>query len=280
MAAKPKLTPEQWAEVRAAWESDPREGYSWLVEQLGLAVSVPGVRKTALKEGWKKPGGGASESFFPGLPKVSPKVSHGAKKPSEKPSKKPCETMQGEAVIKHVIESTVGRPTKYKPEFAERAYKLCLLGMTDSELANHFEVCESTIYEWKNGFPEFSESLTSGKEDADGNVARSLYQRATGYSHPDVSVNVVNGEVILTNLTKHYPPETGAAKLWLINRQPRKWKDRVEIKEDINLNVFPEREVLDAIYSKALETAASRDAFLAGRRERLGIVIESGSIDD
>lgn len=43
---------------------------------------------------------------------------------------------------------------------------------------------------------------------------------------------------------------------------------------EINLNVFPAKEVLDAIYAKALEEAAKRDQKLIGRRERLGIVVE------
>lgn len=33
----------------------------------------------------------------------------------------------------------IGRPTKYRPEFAEQARKLCLLGATDKELADFFE---------------------------------------------------------------------------------------------------------------------------------------------
>lgn len=45
--------------------------------------------------------------------------------------------------------------------------------------------------------------------------------------------------------------------------------------QEINLNVFPPKEVLDGIYAKALEEAKKRDAMLIGRRERLGIVIES-----
>ena len=54
MAAKPKLSPEQWAEVRATWERDEREGYAWLIEELELPVSGPAIRKVALREGWTK----------------------------------------------------------------------------------------------------------------------------------------------------------------------------------------------------------------------------------
>jgi len=54
MAAKPKLTPEQWADVKHHWEHDPRDGYFWLVDELGLPVSAPAVRKTAQRDGWHK----------------------------------------------------------------------------------------------------------------------------------------------------------------------------------------------------------------------------------
>lgn len=54
MAAIPKLSLEQWGEVRARWEADRRDGYAWLVEELSLPVSAPGVRKTALRDGWAK----------------------------------------------------------------------------------------------------------------------------------------------------------------------------------------------------------------------------------
>ncbi|MDI1277286.1 hypothetical protein [Methylobacter sp.] len=42
----------------------------------------------------------------------------------------------------------------------------------------------------------------------------------------------------------------------------------------LNINVFPAKEVLDAIYETALAQAAERDRMLTGRRERLGILIE------
>lgn len=54
MAAKPKLTPEEWAEARKHWENDSREGYAWLIAELELPVSGPAVRKAALRDGWTK----------------------------------------------------------------------------------------------------------------------------------------------------------------------------------------------------------------------------------
>ena len=56
----------------------------------------------------------------------------------------------------------VGRPTLYKPEYAEQAYKLCQLGATDIELAKFFNVSLDTIHEWSNVNEEFSESRKVG----------------------------------------------------------------------------------------------------------------------
>jgi hypothetical protein len=122
----------------------------------------------------------------------------------------------------------VARPSKYKPEFAEQAEKLCKLGATDRELADFFGVAESTLNLWKVQHSEFSESLKVAKEQADQRVERSLYQRAVGYSHPDVHVSNFQGEVTLTPLTKIYPPETVACIFWLKNRKAAEWRDKVE----------------------------------------------------
>jgi hypothetical protein len=60
-----------------------------------------------------------------------------------------------------------GRPTSYRPEYAEQARKLCQLGATDAELAQFLEVNRSTIFEWQAAHPEFSDALKIGKSFAD-----------------------------------------------------------------------------------------------------------------
>lgn len=123
----------------------------------------------------------------------------------------------------------VGRPSKYKSEYAEQARKLCLLGATDADMAGFFDVDEATINRWKLEFPEFYESIKKGKMLADANVADRLYQRAMGYEAPDVDIRVVDGEIVETPMIKYYPPDTPAAIFWLKNRQKGKWRDKVEV---------------------------------------------------
>lgn len=127
-----------------------------------------------------------------------------------------------------------GRPSKYQPEVVEQAYKLCLLGATDKEMADFFGVAESTFNLWKKEHPEFSESLKRGKMLADANVADRLYQRAMGYEHDDIELKVVSlggnmgSEVQQCEVRKYYPPDTTAAIFWLKNRKPAEWRDKRE----------------------------------------------------
>ncbi|EAX47547.1 conserved hypothetical protein [Thermosinus carboxydivorans Nor1] len=121
-----------------------------------------------------------------------------------------------------------GRPTEYKAEYAEQAYKLCLLGATDKEIADFFGVNEKTLNNWKQKHPDFLQSLKEGKEEADAKVAKSLYHRALGYSHEAVKIMQYEGEVIQVPYIEHYPPDTTACIFWLKNRQPKLWRDKVE----------------------------------------------------
>ena len=135
-------------------------------------------------------------------------------------------------------EIKVGRPTDYKKEYCEQAYKLCLLGATDKEMADFFQVAESTFYLWKDKHREFSEALTRGKVGADAEIAKSLYHRAKGYEHKETITATFQGKITDTmDVTKHYPPDTPAATLWLKNRQPDKWRDKVEVDQNISGNI-------------------------------------------
>lgn len=124
--------------------------------------------------------------------------------------------------------SAIGRPSKYREEYAEQVYKLCLLGATDEETADFFGVAVSTLYLWVQEHTAFSESRKRGKEEADGNVADRLYQRAMGYTHPEEKIFQYEGEPVRVDTLKHYPPDTTAAIFWLKNRQPQHWRDRKE----------------------------------------------------
>ena len=133
-----------------------------------------------------------------------------------------------------------GAPTKFREEYCEQARKLCLLGYTDEELADFFGVCTSTIDNWKNEYPDFMGSITAGKDPADGNVVNALYNRALGATTTEGYKEVIEGVVVEEKTTtKEYPPDTAACKLWLMNRQSKRWKEKhdVELNGKIEINI-------------------------------------------
>lgn len=135
-----------------------------------------------------------------------------------------------------------GRPTKYKPEYDNQVYKLCLLGAIDKEIADFFEVEEQTINNWKLEYPSFLESIKKGKIIADANVANSLYHRACGYEHPEDDIKAYMGDIIITPTIKRYPPDPTAGIFWLKNRQKEKWRDKQEVdlsNQDGSFNQLP-----------------------------------------
>lgn len=128
----------------------------------------------------------------------------------------------------------MARPSLYRPEYAEQARKLCLLGATDAELGDFFDVSEVTINAWKKQHPAFLKSLKAGKAKADALIAHSLYHRALGYKHDAVKIIAVargnNGgsEIEEVPYVEHYPPDTTAAIFWLKNRRPDVWRDKTQ----------------------------------------------------
>lgn len=123
-----------------------------------------------------------------------------------------------------------GRPSSYKAEFSKQAEKLCLLGATDQELADFFEVDVRTIYRWKGDYPEFCQALKAGKEEADTRVERSLYQSAIGYEQDEVKIFMPAGAEgpVYAPYRARVAPNVTAAIFWLKNRQPGSWRDRQE----------------------------------------------------
>lgn len=142
----------------------------------------------------------------------------------------------------------MARPSKYRPEFVEQAEKLCALGATDLELADFFGVKVATLYRWKLSHPEFCEAIKTAKVAADERVERSLYARATGYTHPAVKIFCSkDGDVTQVPYREHVPPDTGACAFWLKNRRPEEWRDRHDVAHSGSIEVTKiERVVVDA----------------------------------
>ena len=187
--------------------------------------------------------------------------------------------MKRERLTKGII-MPPGRKTKYLTEFASIAEHVCLLkNCKDMDLAKIFEISERTLNYWKKKYPEFLQALERGKEGADIRVARSVYEAAVGYEHPEVKIFLgPKGKPVIVKTTKHYPPDIGAAKMWLGNRQPEKWKDRQElaingkVKFDGERRIFTDLELaarLSYLIEKAIQRKKEHDLLEAEEAKKL-----------
>jgi hypothetical protein len=125
-----------------------------------------------------------------------------------------------------VYRQPMGRPPTYKPEYAAIAKAMCKLGATDYELAQEFEVTTSTIWRWSVAHDDFCSALKVGKDMYDDRIERNLAQRALGYTFNATKVMQNNGTPVYAEYTEHMPPDPGAAKIWLANRRPDKWREK------------------------------------------------------
>jgi len=143
-----------------------------------------------------------------------------------------------------------GRPSKYSPKLNKQAESLARLGLTDKEIADFFDIAESTFYEWKEVYPKFSEAIKKGKIPADAAVVGSLFKRALGYKYKEVTYEKIDFKekldaesdtAILKDVykkkvvTKELPPDVMAQMYWLNNRRSnvekgtQRWANKQEI---------------------------------------------------
>ena len=160
-----------------------------------------------------------------------------AKKTNKKPARKVAKkkTTRKKAPSKRAAATDEpkrgkGRPSDFEERFIGEAYRLCLLfHATDKDLAEYFGRAESTINLWKKEHPAFAEAVRKGKTIADAEVAESLLKKAKGFvreTTKDVLPKDATEKITLVE-EHYYPPETQAASLWLRNRQPEHWRDKI-----------------------------------------------------
>ncbi|MCL1988118.1 MAG: LuxR family transcriptional regulator [Firmicutes bacterium] len=138
---------------------------------------------------------------------------------------------------------------KYDPNYHDAwVFSLAIKGATDEEIAKAFGVSRNSIFRWswreENGekvLTSFGESKRLGKEQADAQVIKTLYQKALGYEITEAQQIIehdTNGtpRIKETRTNKrHIQPDTMAIMYWLNNRfkQTKEWSQRQELQAEI-----------------------------------------------
>lgn len=290
-----KLTKDQWADIRRRWETDPRDGHQWLADELtgqGVEINRAAIAKAAGRQGWAKR---EPENVTPKnvTQNVTQNVTLSDKTPLQKVTPAPAKNMAlkaiPEPVWEEVDETSLHGNTKYLSAFDRQAHLLCRLGATDAELAEFFKVSEQTINNWKRMYVTFFESIKTAKMWADAEAANGLFKRATGYRYKEVKTKAVRPmsesdddggiqaagdesllvvEVVTTE--KEVPPDTSAAFLWLKNRRPKDWRDKVEVEATHKLTP----DMMERLKTEMV------DRLTAARERQRQVLIDRGLIDE
>lgn len=112
----------------------------------------------------------------------------------------------------------------YHPEYAGQAFRLALVGLTDTAIAEAIGVTLQRLREWQTTFPDFDEAIRQGGVHAHAKVSYALYQAAVGYSVERIEHGVNDaGQPTIRTRTIHYPIDANAAYRWLVARRPQDW---------------------------------------------------------
>lgn len=131
-----------------------------------------------------------------------------------------------------------GRPSSYTLECSEIAYGMTAGGATDAEVAEELGISVPTFYAWRAKYPEFLKATQMAKEIANERVENSLFSRAAGHRHRAVKIFLdKDGGLVYAPYTEILPPDTNAARHWLNNRNPDRWKDKSEVDVDADVKI-------------------------------------------
>ena len=117
-------------------------------------------------------------------------------------------------------------------------------GLTDEQIANNMGIGTRTLYDYKQKYPQITQSLKRGKEVVDIQVENALLKRAMGYTYEEIKIEefpILDTEKMATKTTrtiKHMAADTTAQIFWLKNRNPVAWRDRHEFEESKVINLI------------------------------------------
>lgn len=97
-------------------------------------------------------------------------------------------------------------------------------GLKDEQIAHNIGIRRTTLYDWKNKYPDINDALKKGKEIVDYEVENALLKRA---KQGDVTAQI----------------------FWLKNRRPEKWRDKVQFTDETSLKKLDS--LIEAIDKKA-----------------------------
>jgi len=138
------------------------------------------------------------------------------------------------------VKKKAGRKPLYTEWITEeglkRVSKWSEIGLIGKQIAHNIGINHTTLYDWMQKFPELAEAIRDGRKIIDEQVENSLLKRAMGYQYEEetLGINYDGKMVVVKKVLKSQAPDVTAQILWLKNRQPELWRDKVKIQNEHN----------------------------------------------
>jgi len=140
-------------------------------------------------------------------------------KPDPRRSAKDFECPKKRATKKGRVCKKSGPPLKHLN--STRVEKIASLGGTNEQIAQALDISEGTLFNIRKRDKAIDDAIKSGKDKADFLVVAALYQKAIGYQY-----TTGKGQY---RKTVKIPGDTTAMIFWLKNRQPEKWREKMQV---------------------------------------------------
>jgi hypothetical protein len=129
------------------------------------------------------------------------------------------------------------KPEMHKNAFPENlhkkiynmAEKLAMFGYSNKSIAEMLDIHEKTFYDWMKKDLKFNEAVEAGRNGANLDVVKALYDRARGCCvlRKEKGFNLGNGQgVEVVSVYEEIPPDVEACKYILSTRYPDLWNQK------------------------------------------------------
>ena len=129
--------------------------------------------------------------------------------------------------------ASLGRKLKYDPEKTPKLVEgYAMDGLTDAQIAARLGIVSSTLYAWKNQYPDFANALKAGRAPLNADLEKTAVKSALGgfieEEKTEAILDVQNQRPTSykkTTSKRYIPPNTTVLLFLLKNRMPEKYKE-------------------------------------------------------
>jgi hypothetical protein len=137
------------------------------------------------------------------------------------------------------------KPYRLTEARIRRGIEAARAGQTDPGIAGAMGCKKTRYYELLIDNTELAESIQAAKDEANAKVVKMSFHRAIGYDYDETTQELVpvykDGKItgrelrVTKIVTKKLPAEYNYARLWLLNRAPKDWRDKSELGLDADV---------------------------------------------